>query len=255
MEQPQQARTSPGPTGPVSRPKDSGGTATWFRALGAVSLLAVGILVGGAAAHFGLERPALEAAQARLEAAELDLAAMRHRLEQANTRTIALEGELLVEESTRRGLETALRSTQESLGRAQDTVAFYEQLMPPGPKGAITIRALDMEQVGPHLNYRLLLMRSGNNDKPFQGRLQFVAEGVLDDEKVSLPLVPAADPPVNQEAEPEDNDLLSVEFANFQRGSGVLVVPAGFSPSAVTVNVLEGTNIRATRRLELGVSK
>src|SRR3546814_7990669 len=60
-----------------------------------------------------------------------------------------------MEESTRKGLEATLQASQTELGRARDQLAFFDQLLPPGPTGAIGIRALDIVQLGPTLQYKL----------------------------------------------------------------------------------------------------
>lgn len=283
MEQPQQhERAAEGvASGSESRQQGPAGSRALSRLAAVMGAGMLGVLLGGAGVHFALERPSLEASQARVRAYEQELASVRGRLEQASSAAAALEGQLRVEESTRRGLETALRTVQSELGQAHDSLAFYEQLMPPGPKGAVAIRALDIERVGPHLEYRLLLMRSGANDKPFQGHLQFLADGRLDGEKISLTLLPtvvqAADeggaPALGEQPDAPDNartlaaaatngqaassdvdsgvDLLALEFADFQRGSGLLSLPPGFEPESVTVNVLEGRSLRTSRRVEL----
>lgn len=221
-----------------------------------------GAIVGGAIAHFGLQSSAQHAAQAKILGYQQDVAALRGRLDLSDKQSAALEGRLLIEESTRRGLETSLRQLQEELGHAKDTLAFYEQLMPPGPKGAISIRALDIERLGPNLRYRLLLMRSGSSGQPFQGKLQFVASGLLQGEPASLTLSPQLVPPAGQGAASvadqatapdagSEPDFLDVGFSDFQRSSGVLVVPPDFEPEAVTVNVLEGQKLRVSRSVEL----
>lgn len=258
--------------------------------LAALGLFALGIAAGAAWVYVALERPALEAANERIQRYEQDLAAMRGRLDESLNALAALEGRFLVEESTRRGLETSLRTAQAELGRAQDTVAFYEQLMPPGPGGAVSVRALDVERAGPHIRYRLLLMRSGSNDKPFQGALQFRAVGRLNGKETSVELQPitvpdagavpaakpsesaarpgaesatesvaepAAPPGAAPVAEPVADSStanagpLSLEFTEFQRSSGVLGLPPGFEPKSVTVNVLEGRTLRVSRSVEL----
>lgn len=226
----------------------------------------LGAVVGAGVLRLGLERPALDAAQAREQAYEQDLAALRGRLEIANNTAAALEGRLRVEESTRRGLETGLQTMQAELGRARDSLAFYEQLMPPGPQGAISVRALDIERVGPHLRYRLLLMRSGSSDKPFLGSLQFLAKGRLNDEEATVTLSPTllpAGPETGTSVSPASPgadvapdaetgaDLMAVEFTDFQRSSGLLSLPAGFEAEAVTVNVLEGRALRTSRSVDL----
>src|SRR5690606_7320917 len=88
---------------------------------------------------------------------------------------------LVVEESTRKGLEASLQALQSELGQTRDQLAFYDQLLPPGPKGAISIRALEVERLGPTLQFRALLMRNAQDDSPFSGRMQFVASGKQDD--------------------------------------------------------------------------
>ncbi len=209
----------------------------------------LGVAAGAAGVYFALERPALDAAHERIEQNDQDLAALRGRLDESLNALAVLEGRFLVEESTRRGLETSLRTAQAELGRAQDTIAFYEQLMPPGPSGAVSIRALDVERSGPHLNYRLLLMRSGASDKPFQGVLKFRAAGRVDGKETTVELqaitVPGTDSSAN-EADP-----LGLEFTEFQRSSGVLGLPPGFDPKSVTVDVLEGRTLRVSRSIEL----
>ena len=216
---------------------------------------AAGAAAGAAWVYFALERPALEAAQSRIDRYEQDVAALRGHLDEARNAAAAFEGGLMIEESTRRGLEVQLRTAQEELGRAQDMLAFYEQLMPPGPKGAVSVRGLDIERVGPNLRYRVLLMRSGANDKPFRGRLQFMATGRQGGKEVTHELLPSTVPRVSGQsstgpANAEDS-APALEFTEFQRSSGLLGLPDGFVPLAVTVNVLEGDTLRVSRSFDL----
>jgi len=199
----------------------------------------------------------------------LDLAGTFGHVSLTDNMIITVEGRFVVDESLRRGLDTNLRTDQQELDRAQDTIAFYEQLMPPGPKGTISIRAIDFEPVGPHLKYRVLLMRSGSTDQPFKGRLQFEATGMMGNERESIVLEAARVPAVSRQEEErapsdgqapgassdaagtQDADPAVLEFADFQRSSGVLSLPEGFAPQSVTVSVLEGDTLRTSRKVEL----
>ncbi|HLT98366.1 MAG TPA: DUF6776 family protein [Burkholderiaceae bacterium] len=248
MEQPQQAHTAENPANDHGH-KRAPARLLWVRLVSSMALLGCGMLIGGLAAHFAFERPALDAANARLLAVEQENARLRESIIEADRAAVVLEGQLRVEESTRRGLEAVLRSNQEELGRTKDALAFYEQMIPPGPKGAVTIRSLDAEQIGPHLAYRLLLMRSGSNEKPFEGKLQFIAQGLRDGQHVTLELQPTL-LEGSEEGDVGAEELLTLRLENFQRGSGVLAMPEGFEPRVLTVNVLEGRNIRATRQVE-----
>ena len=237
------------------------------------------MLVGGLVVHFGLEKPALEVAQARIEHYEQSHTALRERVDLLQRQTVEMEGRLLVEEGARRSLETVLRKSQAELGKANDTIAFYEQLNPPGPAGAVTIRALDIEPTGPHLKYRVLLMRSGANGQVFEGSLQFLATGHVNGEEVRVVLQPAtasnASPataaPGSEDASMAQSDAssagsaeegekdrngvtnaaLEIRFADFQRTSGLLGLPEGFLPEKITLNVLEGQTVRVTQDVAL----
>src|SRR5690606_13747977 len=101
-----------------------------------------------------------------------------HDYQALKTSMDALQGKFLVEESTRKSLEVTLQETQAELGRARDQLAFFDRLLPPGPNGSISIRALDFEPRGPTLLYKVLLMRNAPGAEPFAGRLQFIAKGV-----------------------------------------------------------------------------
>lgn len=246
---------------------DSGRGRLLRRLVAVFGLLAVGVALGAGWVFVALERPALDAARERIDKYEQDVAAMRWRLDESQKALAALEGRFIIEESTRRGLETSLRTAQTELGRARDTIAFYEELMPPGPSGAVSVRALDIERSGPNLKYRLLVMRSGGSDKPFRGTLQFLASGRMRGEKATLELqsitipaapgnasgVGAASTPVHadQPPGPPSADPLALDFSEFQRSSGVLGIPADFVPESVTVNVLEGRTLRVSRSIEL----
>lgn len=266
MEHPQSSGRPPDPSADTSRARAPAGVRRPDSLFATLAFFILGGVVGAGVMHFGLERPALDAAQARAQTYEQDLAALRGRLEIANNAAAALEGRLQVEESTRRGLETGLQAMQTELGQARDSLAFYEQLMPPGPQGAISVRALDIERVGPHLKYRLLLMRSGSNGKSFLGSLQFLAKGRLGEQETTVTLLPSllsaapeseapaalSDPGASTSVEADTGaELMAVEFTDFQRGSGILSLPPGFEPESVTVNVLEGRAIRTSRTVEL----
>lgn len=258
MEQPQELdRTARGKASGVAQQSGPGGQGpVWGRISGALGIFIFGVGAGAAVLHFCVERPALETARARTLQYEHELAVVRGQLDEAMNTMAAFEGRLAVEESTRRGLEKSLRTMQSELGQAQDTIAFYEQLMPPGPKGAVSVRALDIERAGPNLKYRVLLMRSGSNGEPFEGSLQFVASGRLNGEEASLSLEPARLPGVLDPipANVEDDARLEafpLSFDQFQRSGGLLNLPEGFEPESVTVNVMEGKVLRVSRSVDI----
>ncbi|SPU49218.1 integral membrane protein [Bordetella trematum] len=191
-------------------------------------------------------------------------AALRQRdteLRYLRTQLVSADGEVVVERAAREELEAQLRASQAELGRVRDQLAFYEQLLPPGPAGAIDIRGAEFARVGNDLRYRVLMMRSGRSESPFSGELRFVANGIQQGQTVSVELQPQrvkteesaapgavlpaaaggaveAATPAAVSADPANGsngnggNLLAVHFDHFQRSQGVLALPEGFVPRA-----------------------
>ena len=169
-----------------------------------------------------------------------------------------LKGELAVESGTRKGLEIALETAQDELGAARDQIAFFDELMPPGPEGSISIRGLDFQQKGSMLQFRVLLMRHGSNTENFDGMLQFQASGRAAGDPVTIILEPVRvmtpDSATNAvEEEAPSSPALELSFEQFQRSSGLLQIPEGVELEEVTVNVLEGQTLRVSRTVPVPV--
>jgi hypothetical protein len=174
----------------------------------------------------------------------------------ARVQLATVDGELIIERSARQELESQLRAAQAEADRLHDQLAFYEQLLPPGPEGTVAIRSVQIDRSGANLHYRVLLMRSGRKPSaPFKGTLSFQALGTLHGQATSVDLFslqrktdttvtaskPAARTPVK----------LAVQFDQYQRSQGVLGLPLGFVLQSVTVSVYEGDTLRATRSVKL----
>jgi len=242
-------------TGPGASPGPArgGGGRRWLPALAA----SLWLVLGAAAGYFyGRQAPpaggpGVDAGLARQQAARLGQVDAERRFLRAQL-DIA-DSELEIERSARAELEQQLRGAQSELGRMRDQLAFYEQLLPPGPQGSLDIRALEVERQGPGLRYRVLLMRNARNEAAFDGRLQFVATGVQRGRTATLELSPLQ---VRDDGSPVSaagaaGELLSLHFDQYQRSQGVLAVPSGFVPESVTVRVLEGSTVRAARTVRL----
>ncbi|MYN14113.1 hypothetical protein GSY71_13280 [Pusillimonas sp. TS35] len=230
-----------------------------------VVALCVGLVVGGLAGRYAFEAQATRDYDALKQRLEGELLAVRAQLVESQAKADALSGSLLVEESTRKGLAASLEASQAELGRTREQLAFFNQLFPPGPKGAISVRAFDAELRGNTLHYRALFMRNASGGEPFEGRLQFVAQGRQDGKAVKLTLAPARgrvpDPDAATGSDPglaSDPALdkmnageLDLRFAEFQRSIGLLNVPDGFVPERLTLEVLEGDAVRARRTINI----
>lgn len=171
-----------------------------------------------------------------------------------------VQSSLLIEQASRSELEKTLSKTQSELDYVRDQLAFFEELLPAGPVGSIRLRAVDLDRDESGLSYRVLLMRSGKGVDVFCGSLQFVATGIQDNKSnISVPLKPlkvddqgngVAGAMILSRQVPVE-DALKLEFEQFQRSQGYLVLPDGFEPKYVTVRVLRGSIVLATRRVDL----
>jgi hypothetical protein len=170
----------------------------------------VGLCVGAAvaaAAMVGL-RPAVQDGAIPADQA----AALQERVEQSYAQLQALRGqlvtadaELAIERAARRALEDNLSALQAQAGQLRDRLAFYDQLLPAGPAGTVSIRAVEMTRVPAGLRYRVLLMRSAHTGLPqFSGALQFLATGTLAGKDVRIPLAALQAAPDAQPAIPVD---------------------------------------------------
>ncbi len=223
----------------------------WFIAMALVAGMVLGATGAGLWFNSQLNRQA-DSETSRLE---LALSQSRAELERALSQIDTLQGQSVVEESTRNGLEASLLASQAELGLARDKLAFFDQLLPPGPTGSISIRALDIEQQGPILQYRVLLMRNGPGDTPFKGLMQFVAKGKQEGLPVTITLQAAQLPgSIGQSPETSTVNGFELSFDQFQRGNGFLSVPPGFTPQTITLNVLEGNTVRVSRTVNLSAA-
>lgn len=219
-------------------------------------LLVMALLVGGAGgaamARYWLNDNASQKFEQIAVRYQRDLGKTHLQLVETQARLDALQARWQVEESTRKGLEESLHTAQQELGKARDQLAFFDQLMPPGPKGTVSVRAFDVEPVGPHLSYRVLLMRDAANDTRFKGRLEFIATGTVNGKKTKMPLKAAT--PANEAQSAgavSDTNGFALSFEQFQRSGGLLSVPGDFTPLTVTLNVLEGDKLRISRTVNL----
>jgi len=231
-----------------------------FWVLGAFALIAAGLAAGlfvsqrSGSDALALQSRTQQALQAQVR---VDLEAQ---VADALARAQQVRNELTIEQAARAELEKSLAALQEELGRSKDHLAFYEHLLPPGPQGAIALRAVEFEKQGQALAFRVLLMRSGKPGERFNGRLQFVASGLKDGKEVTAVLEPSqrvmnagtSKAPLNTlGAATQGEDSLKLSFDQFQRSQGVLALPSDFQTISVVVSILSGEIVLASRKVDL----
>src|SRR3546814_167704 len=101
-------------------------------------------------------------------------------------------------------------------------------------------------------------MRNAQSDSLFTGDMQFMASGTQADGKEAKIILKAVLAPGTPDSAAEDAvadaGKFALSFDEFQRANGLLGIPQGFVPRSVTLNVLEGKNIRVSRTVKLSAA-
>lgn len=214
--------------------------------------LALMFVLGAVAMHVGMhgdDQKHIQLLHDQLLSRQADLAA-------ADGEQARLRSELDIQDGTVRALQDKILELQQELGHVHGQLAFYEQLIPPGPAGAVAIRAFDLRPEGEYLRYRVLLTRNApEQSEPFNGRLHFVAQGRLNGESAKISLEPPVVPAQGAAGSEPGTDPLVLVFEQFQRSTGVLQAPNGLQIQSVRLEILEDDIIRATQEVLLNGSE
>lgn len=234
--------------------KRSGGLGRWLvRGLSRLLVLVVVFVAGAVAMHLGMHAGDREKIQ-HLEQQVLDQQAQ---LAQSQAQLAVLHSDADVQGGTQQALQEQVQRLQQELAHTRDQLAFYEQLIPPGPAGTVSIRAFDIQTEGDLLHYRVLLTRSaGESPESFKGHMRFVVTGLQDGKTAKMDLAsPDASGTTGTtgtKAAPSSGaDPLALDFGQFQRSAGVLQVPPGLTPQSVRLEILEGDTVRASRDVDV----
>ncbi|MDO5666994.1 MAG: hypothetical protein Q4G44_04120 [Alcaligenaceae bacterium] len=241
-------------------------------------LLLLGVTIGGGLTYYHQQAEHLR--KQDVMQAQLD-----DRLRNANSQAAinyqAIEN-LYNEQKARALIDNAMISQysreierlNDEVTRLYGELAFYEEMIPAGPDGSVSLRAFEAHQEGRYINFKLMLSVSGRGmQQPFEGRLQFSAVGEKDGEEQTIPLYPEVLPLAD--AEPTSGSLigsisqtsgefkgldlkaaqmspiLELSFSRIQRREGLLVIPFGFTPKEITLKVLEGKSVKLSKTLVL----
>ncbi|HEX7386032.1 MAG TPA: DUF6776 family protein [Castellaniella sp.] len=260
-----------------------GGLSSWLvRGLSRLLVLILAFVVGAVVMHVGMHSGDRE----HIKALQVQNTELQDHLTQSQAALAALTSQSNVQDGTQRTLQDKVTELQQALGNTRDQLSFYEQLLPAGPAGSVTVRAFDVQPEGDFLHYRVLLTRSApDSSAPLKGRLRFVATGRQNGKTVQIPLsapqsdgAPAAGAasadaaPANvatpaasdhapapapamasaSSASPKTApaapvDPLALDFDQYQRSTGVLEKIPGLMIQSVRVDVLEGDTVRASQ--------
>lgn len=217
----------------TSSPSGTSSSPTW--AIAVFGVIA-GLLAGAAMAYYISNNSASKQLLLQNQLQQQQVQLQQLQLQHQTTQT-----QLSLEQATQLALEQSLNQKQDEIAQLREQLAFYEHLLPLSDKGAVHIRALDLEPKAQVLQYRLLLQRPAGLDR-FNGLIQFTAHGQQNGDSVTIVLKTAGSDPASTTA---------IQFDQFLRTTGLLDLPPDLDVDAVTLHIYQGKQLRATHKIDL----
>ncbi len=208
----------------------------WFAVIAAGAIV---VGVGWATYDFGMTFAGFRQSEADRALAKLNETIGRQQQEIAELRAqvARAERELQIERATYGDLAKQVKSFAEENAMLKEDLAFFQSLMPAGGgDGAVTINRFRVQQetLPGEYRYRLLLVRTGQRAKEFQGSLQLAVNLLQHERPVVLTL-----PPENGNMAQE----YQLNFRFFQRIEGTFKVAPDAIVKSLQVRVFEnGSN-------------
>lgn len=216
-------------TSAAGRGKD--GLYTWVvRASFAFAILACGYLVfefGRIQADYNIVDVTAER-----RAYQEHIAALEKELRSLNEQVALLETHRQIDRLAYEEVETSLARLQQKINEQRDAIAFYRGILSPADGGnGLRVQELKVSKGREenHYHVRLVLVQSLQHDRSVKGDVGFSLEGTQDGVATTYTL---------SELVPEDEDSdWQFSFRYFQNFDRQLVLPEGFEPEKVNIEV------------------
>ena len=161
------------------------------------------------------------------------IARQEQEIAEFRARAARAERQLAIESATYGEIAGQLKSLAEQNAALKEDLAFFQTLMPAGG-GDSTVMInrfrVHQEPLSGEYRYRLLLVQTGQREKDFQGRLQFVISASQNDKALVLTLPRAGE---------GDAKEYQLRFRFFQRIEGTFKVAPDASVKSLQVRVFE----------------
>lgn len=208
----------------------------------AVAALALGFsaAIGLWAFEFGKSIAGLDrGAKEELAQLRTDVAELRAEREKAQSIANTAESLLKTEKAAQERLATQLRQAESENLSLKADLGFFERLLPAtGGLEGLSVRSIQAEPQTPgQIRYQVLIMQSGRQTTPFNGRYELSLTGTLDGKPWSQAL---------------PNGPLPVQVKQYARLEGLIDHPPQAVVKTVQLRILDGGGaVRATQTLKL----
>lgn len=201
------------------------------------AMVAVVLLTGGWSLYeYGRYRGGFD----RFGAAEQQAAmanrvdALQQQIGSLREENAGLERARQVERQAYNELNTSLKRLQQEILELKEELAFYRGIVSPREASrGLRLQSFRLEPTGQERiwRYKLVLTQVLKNDNRVSGSVTMKVDGLLDGEQRSVPL-----------SELSENSVTALKygFKYFQNLEGQLVLPEGYAPERLTVEVRPG---------------
>ena len=149
-----------------------------------------------------------------------------------SSRITVLERAAQVDKQAYGSVETSQKQVQDEMLELKEEVAFYRGIVAPSETASgLNIPSFSVTGIGGDRAYRfkLVVTQMKTNQRLVKGHAQVVFEGIKDGRQVQLSL---------KEVSAGALDKLKLRFKYFQNNEGEIVLPKGFLPSRVLVELV-----------------
>jgi hypothetical protein len=202
-----------------------------------VGTLVLGLLVGAGLASW-LARPEVGSPEARVVDAERRLREQQTVVAELQQRVSTLTRSDQITRDANRDVQAMLADKDEQIASLRADVAFYERFVGSGgERKGLSVHSAEFEQeAGGSWRYQVVLTQSLNRGALSQGAMRFDVEGVKDGRLTTVKWDELQQTPASPGQE--------YAFRYFQRLTGSVVLPAGFTPQRVKVALRgKGANV------------
>lgn len=210
-------------------------------------LLGTGLMLASTLYETGARFAGFERIEAESERVRLAREVGQLRSENTKLRAALAESDrqLSVERAAQIDLAKSVKGLQEESARLKEDLMFFRKGKPAvGSSGEVSIHRSSVVREGEgEYRYQFLVLRGGQRDRDFQGRVELVIN-LLNDGQKSILTVPGG---INS------NQPLRLSFKYYQRVEGKFRVPAKAVVNTVQVKVFdnEGAQPRLTQTMAL----
>ena len=208
----------------------------WYlRWLVLIALALVILLMSRAAYDFGKKFAGFDQSESDREVQRLAESNAKMQQERAQVRGELAKSERLLqmERATYADLVKQMKTLTEENAALKEDLAFFQTLMPSGGKeGGVAVNRFMVQNdaLPGEYRYRLLVTQTGQRNKDFQGKLQFVVNLQQDTKKIVMSLPPEDD---------HEGKGFKLDFRFYQRVEGTFRVAAGTVVKSMQVRVFE----------------